>query len=174
MARLQHRPKIRPRKLLGSEKVMWPLAFFYSRQIHTRKRVRPPRLSRRPTLSSNHKDESTHTIEYVFTTEPGQIYHLRSVKTEDFTDHQQKDLEKNWKLPSGSVCDPSYASLFFQTHMLGSFQEYSPQYPYCDEPKRPHGRPDDCPPSNEGQVSISSTPCNVTSAMMSVFPHTYI
>lgn len=49
------------------------------------------------------KDDSNHTIEHVFAVDPGEIYHLRSVKTANFTDQQQKDFDKNWKLSSGSV-----------------------------------------------------------------------
>jgi outer membrane protein assembly factor BamA len=71
-------------------------------------------------------DDSNHTVEYAFAVDPGEIYHLKSVKTANFTDQQQKDFDKNWKLPSGSVYDSSYASTFFQSRMSGSFQGFSP------------------------------------------------
>lgn len=72
------------------------------------------------------KDDSNHTIEYAFAVDPGEIYHLKGVKTTNFTDQQQKDFDKNWKLSSGSVYDGGYASTFFQSSMTGSFQGYVP------------------------------------------------
>lgn len=46
--------------------------------------------------------------------------------TANFTDQQQKDFDKNWKLSSGSVFDGGYVMSFFQSRMTGSFQGYAP------------------------------------------------
>jgi outer membrane protein assembly factor BamA len=76
----------------------------------------------------DHKDVSNHKVEYAFTADPGDIYHLKSVRTENFTDQQQKDFDKNWKLSSGSVYDGNYASIFFFRSSIASFQGLSPSF----------------------------------------------
>jgi outer membrane protein assembly factor BamA len=72
----------------------------------------------------DHKDASNHTVDYAFAVDPGEIYHLASVHTANFTDQQQKDFDKNWKLSPGSVYDGDYASTFFRNS--SSFEGSSP------------------------------------------------
>ena len=54
-------------------------------------------------VQRSRKDDSNHNNCMYYAVDPGEIYHLRSVKTANFTDQQQKDFDKNWKLSSGSV-----------------------------------------------------------------------
>jgi len=72
----------------------------------------------------DHKDASNHTVDYAFTVDPGEIYHLASVHTANFTEQQQKDFDKNWKLSPGSVYDASYVLAFLQNS--SSLQSCSP------------------------------------------------
>lgn len=72
-----------------------------------------------------HKDDSNHTVEYAFAVAPGEIYHLKSVNTLNFTDKQQKDFSKAWKLQPGSVYDAAYPSTFLASSSPDSFQGYS-------------------------------------------------
>ena len=48
---------------------------------------------------TNRKDSSNRTVEYSFTAEPGEIYHLKTVSTPDFTERQQRDFERTGNCP---------------------------------------------------------------------------
>jgi outer membrane protein insertion porin family len=75
------------------------------------------------------KDPSSHTVEYAFVADPGEIYHLKSVLTPNLTTTQQKDFDKNWKLSAGSIYDGSYVLAFFSRNgSISSFQGYSPNF----------------------------------------------
>ncbi len=76
----------------------------------------------------DHKDVANRTVDYAFTIEPGDIYHLKSVRTENFTDQEQKDFDKNWKLSPGSVYDGDYAQNLIFRSSIASFRGLSPTF----------------------------------------------
>jgi outer membrane protein assembly factor BamA len=74
------------------------------------------------------KDSTDHTIAYTFTAAPGELYHVKAIHTVGFTQQQQKDFDRNWKLLPGSEYDGVYASLFFsRNNNVVSFQGTKPE-----------------------------------------------
>lgn len=57
-------------------------------------------------------DAAAHTVSYLLSVTPGEIYHLKSVTPLNLSPAAQKDFDFGWQLKPGAVYDPTYTATF--------------------------------------------------------------
>lgn len=60
------------------------------------------------------KHPAEHTVDYLISVTPGDVYRLRSVKFENLNDVQLAEVTKAWKLAAGAAYDASYPVFFLK------------------------------------------------------------